>query len=143
MENKVSFAEKTIIFKEGTEASNLYVVTAGEVICLKASKDRLIPIFVAKSGDIIGESAMIEGVLYTFSAVALTNVQVLQIPSYNFKRIFSESPKWLIELTLSMIQRYQDTSQLLAENKVTSSPFQQNADFTPEMEVEFKKILNQ
>ncbi|MCP5916110.1 cyclic nucleotide-binding domain-containing protein, partial [Klebsiella pneumoniae] len=61
---KLNIGYRQVIFKEGAKANKLYMVKAGEVLCLKSSKDRLIPVFLAKEGDIIGESAMIQDLVY-------------------------------------------------------------------------------
>jgi CRP-like cAMP-binding protein len=51
----------SVVFREGDDASKLYIIKSGEVICLKSSQGRLIPVFLAKANDIIGESAILEG----------------------------------------------------------------------------------
>jgi CRP-like cAMP-binding protein len=68
---KHKFGIKAVIFKEGSKANKLFLIKTGEVLCLKANKDRLIPVFLAKEGDIIGESAMVEGLNYTYSAISM------------------------------------------------------------------------
>jgi CRP/FNR family cyclic AMP-dependent transcriptional regulator len=141
MENRISLGSKKVIFKEGEIATGLYIVKQGEVICLKASKDRLIPVFVAKAGDIIGESAMIDGLNHTYSALSLSNVELVAVPSSNFRDVFGEAPAWLIDLTTTMISRFQNTASLIAENRVISPILMEENQFSSAIEVEFKKLL--
>lgn len=143
MENKANLSPRTVLFKEGDEAKKLYMVKHGEILCLKASKDRLIPVFLAKEGDIVGESAMIEGLGYTYSAVTLSTAEVVEIPAFNFKRVFSEAPSWLVDLTTTMIGRFQTTANLIAENRVISPHILSEDQFSTKLEVEFKKLLAQ
>lgn len=143
MENKVTLTPRTILFKEGTEATKLYMVKSGEILCLKSSKDRLIPVFLAQEGDIVGESAMVEGLQYTYSAITLSNAEVVEIPAFNFKRVFMEAPSWLVDLTTTMIHRFQSTANLIAENRVISPLILTEEQFSTKLEVEFKKLLNQ
>lgn len=138
---KVNFKFHSLIFKEGVIATKLYIVKQGEVLCLKSSKDRLIPVFLAKEGDIIGESAMIEDLIYTYSAVALNNVELMEIPASNFNEVFKESPEWLQELTTTMISRFQNTSNLIAENRMVHPSIIGENVFTSQLEIEFKKLL--
>jgi CRP-like cAMP-binding protein len=143
MDNKIIFKERELIFKEGEKALKLFVIISGEVLCLKSSKDRLIPVYLAKSGDIIGENAMIEDSVYQSSAISLSRVEVIEMPSFNFKRVFKEVPKWLSDLSLTMVNRFQETANLIAENRVISSRILTEDQFTPKFENELKKIINQ
>jgi CRP-like cAMP-binding protein len=54
MEDKVTFNSRSVLFKEGADAAKLYIVKSGEVLCLKASQDRIIPVFLAQKGDVLG-----------------------------------------------------------------------------------------
>lgn len=139
---KVSFPQKTVIFKEGEEASKLYIVKSGEVLCLKSSKDRLIPVFLAKEGDIIGESAMIGDIPYTYSAISIEETEVVEIPSENFTYVFNQGPEWLVDLTTTMISRFQNTSALIAENRMVHSSIIEEDRFPSQTEIEFKKLLS-
>lgn len=143
MENKIIFDTRKLIFKEGDKAQKLYIVISGEVLCLKFSKDRLIPIYLAKEGDIIGENAMIENSVHQSSAITLSRSELIEIPSFNFKRVFSEVPKWLSDLSLTMVNRFQTTASLIAENRVLSPKILSEEEFNPKIENDFKKIINQ
>lgn len=143
MDNKVTLAPKTMLFKEGDEAKKLFMIKRGEILCLKASKDRIIPVFLAHEGDIVGESAMIEGLQYTYSAITLSDVEIVEISAINFKRVFSEAPSWLVDLTTTMIGRFQSTANLIAENRVISPLILREDQFSTKLEVEFKKLLTQ
>lgn len=139
---KVSFPVKSVIFKEGALASKLYIIKQGEVLCLKSSRDRLIPVFLAKTGDIIGESAMIENLPYTYSAISLGDTEVMEIPSENFQMVFNQGPEWLVDLTTTMISRFQNTSALIAENRMVHPSIIEEDRFPSQTEIEFKKLLS-
>lgn len=138
---KLNFGYRAVVFKEGTPAKKLFLVKRGEVLCLKASKDRLIPVFLAKEGDIIGESAMIDDLIYTYSAISLSNTEVIEIASSTFKDVFTKGPEWIIELMTTMISRFQSTSSLIAENRMVHPSIISEAAFTSQVEIEFKKLL--
>jgi CRP-like cAMP-binding protein len=132
----------TVIFKEGAKANKLFIVKTGEILCLKSSKDRLIPVFLAKEGDIIGESAMMENFEYTYSAISISSSELMEITSFSFKQVFSQSPNWILDLTSTMISRLNNTSSLIAENRMIHPSVIEEADFTPQKENEFKKLLS-
>ncbi len=138
---KLSFGYRSLIFKEGAKATKLYIIKGGEVLCLKSSKDRLIPVFLAKEGDIIGESAMIQDSAHTYSAIALSQVELLEVSSFSFKQVFSKAPEWLLDLTTTMISRFQNTSNLLAENRMVHPSIIAEDQFTSQIEIEFKKLI--
>lgn len=143
MDKNLNLPTRSPVFKEGTPATNLYLIKSGEVLCLKASKDRLIPVFLAKEGDIIGESAMIPDLVYTYSAVSLTSVELIEVSSSSFKDVFQEAPKWMRELTTTMISRFQSTANLVAENRIVHPSIIAEEKFTSEVEVDYKKLLSQ
>lgn len=138
---KLNIGYRQVIFKEGTKANKLYMVKAGEVLCLKSSKDRLIPVFLAKEGDIIGESAMIQDLVYTYSAISMANTELLEVTSFSFKQVFSKAPEWLAELTTTMITRFQNTSNLIAENRMIHPSIISEDTFNSQVEIDFKKLL--
>ena len=115
---------------------------AGEVLCLKSSKDRLIPVFLAKEGDIIGESAMIQDLTYTYSAISMANTELIEVTSFSFKQVLSKSPDWIQNLMTTMISRFQNTSTLIAENRIVHQSIISDDVFTSQTEIEFKKLLS-
>ncbi len=139
--DKITFGVKAVIFKEGSKANKLYLIKAGEVICLKSHKDRLIPVFLAKEGDIIGESAMIEGLDYTYSAISMGATELIEVTSFSFKQVFSKAPDWILSLTTTMIERLMNTSTLIAENRIIHASVVSDEFFTPQLENDFKKLL--
>lgn len=134
--------EKSVIFKQSEDSQKFYIVKSGEVLCLKLFKERLIPIFLAKAGDILGESAMISGATYDYSAICLEPVELHEIPAHNFKEIFREAPEWIGQLMATMINRYQQTSNFIAENRAIDNDVISEEYYTPQMENEFKKLIS-
>jgi CRP-like cAMP-binding protein len=119
------------------------IIKSGEVVCLKSSKERLIPVFLAKGQDIIGESAMLSGAPYTYSAIAISRVEVISIPSKDFNQALGAAPEWITDLTTTMVSRFQSTASLVAENRVLHPSILSEEEFTPSLEIEYKKILSQ
>lgn len=142
MESLISKGSHEVLFREGELAQSLYIIKRGEILCLKRSKDRLIPVFRAEAGDIIGENAIITTGAYGYSAITLTTTELLEIPSQSFKQIMAKAPSWLMDLTGTMVQRFENTANLIAENRVFNDSILSEEDFPSSLEVEFKKLLN-
>jgi CRP-like cAMP-binding protein len=141
--DKVNFGYRSLVFKEGQKASKLYLVKSGEVLCLKSSKDRLIPVFLAKEGDIVGEAAMLQDMPYTYSAITMIPSELVEVTSFSFKQVFQNAPQWLTDLSLTMISRLQNTCSLVAENRAVHPSIMGEDTFTPQLEIEFKKLIDQ
>jgi CRP-like cAMP-binding protein len=142
MSDSTFFDPKSVLFREGDDASQMMIIKTGQVLCLKASKERLIPVFLANGQDIIGESAMLSGAPYTYSAIALNRVEVMSVPSKNFTDALDAAPEWLTDLTLTMISRFQSTAGLVAENRVLHPSILSEEEFPPSLEIEYKKLLS-
>ena len=134
-------AFRTVVFKEGSKANKLFIVRTGEVLCLKFSNDRLIPIFLAKEGDIIGESAILEDVVHTYSAICMGPVELIEVSSSSFKQVMSKAPDWIHDLMATMIIRFQEIGNLISENRIVHSKIISDDYYNPKLENEFKKLL--
>lgn len=143
MADSTLFSPKSVIFREGDDASELIIIKSGEVLCLKIFKDRIIPVYKAKEQDIIGESAMLSGAPYTYSAIALTNVEVIKVPNKDLRDAFDAAPQWLTDLSLTMVSRFQNTAGLVAENRVLHPSIISEEEYTSSLEIEFKNLLSQ
>lgn len=140
---KISYGARKSLFKEGAKATKLFMVKSGEVLCLKFSKDRLIPVFLAKEGDIVGENVIVDESFYSYSAVTLTPVDLIEIPQENLKKVMDDSPSWLQDLVAIMVSRFQSTANLIAENRVIHPLILEEDKFSSTTEVELKKLLTQ
>jgi CRP-like cAMP-binding protein len=140
------FKAKQVLFKEGQPANTVYVVKSGEVLCLKQSQGRLIPVFKACAGDTVGEQAMLEGETYNYYAVTLTYCELETTGTSKFTADFKKSAAWLRELVKTMVDRFEHTADLVSENRIISTDILSASVyteevFTPQMENELKKLL--
>jgi CRP-like cAMP-binding protein len=134
-------AFRTVVFKEGSKANKLFIVRTGEVLCLKFSNDRLIPIFLAKEGDIIGESAIMENLVHTYSAICMGPVELIEVSSFSFKQVMNKAPDWIHDLMTTMIIRFQEIGNLISENRIVHNKIISEDYYNPKLENEFKKLL--
>lgn len=135
------FKAKHVLFKEGQPASSVYKIENGEVLCVKIVRDRLVPVLLAGKGDIIGETAMIAGGKYNYSAITLQFTQTEPISQSKFQEEFRKSPAWMGKLIAIMASRFQHTANLMAENRVIHPSIFDESKFTPAFEIELKKLL--
>ena len=85
---------------------------------------------------------MLSGAPYTYSAIALSKVEVLAVPNADFREAFEVAPKWLTDLTITMVSRFQNTAGLVAENRVLHPSILSEEQFPPSLEIEYRKLLS-
>jgi CRP-like cAMP-binding protein len=132
----------SVIFREGEPANKMYLVKRGEIVCLKNFNDRLLPVYVARTEDILGESAVEKGKSYLYSAITRGPVELVEIPAEKFHKFFASAPGWLVGLQTTMLERYKATVELLAENRILHPRIIPEEEFTSAVEIEYKKLIN-
>ena len=85
-----NFAKDTVLFKEGDEATSLYVLVSGSVD-LKI-KDETTVYSLSEQSDIFGWSSMVENSQYTATAVSKEAIKVIKIDTRRLNRLFNENP---------------------------------------------------
>ena len=99
-----SFKEGMVVFKEGDEARELYVLTEGKVALemnVQPVPNRAaIPtaVEVVSKGESFGLSAAIKSQTYTLSARCMTNCAVLAIKADILEKVMSDEPSLGYEL---------------------------------------------
>jgi len=92
-----------LIFREGTKAASCYVITQGKVrILKKTSKGESIPLGLVKSGEFLGEMAMLSGERRSASAVAATRVKAIVIEHAEFVALLREQHPFASRLSLQI-----------------------------------------
>ena len=79
------FGAGSIIFKEGEEASDAYLIESGTVeIAIRSKHDRRVVVNELTRGDLFGEMALIAGCKRTAAAVAVSDVCVIVVSRETF-----------------------------------------------------------
>jgi len=93
----------SLIFSEGSKATNCYVITAGKIrILKKTSKGENIPLGLVKAGEFLGEMAMLSGERRSASAVAVTKVKAIVIDHAEFIALLREQHPFASRLSLQI-----------------------------------------
>jgi len=85
------YRDQTMLFKEMTEATTLYLLLAGEVdltFALPADKGDAV-LAIRRPGDAIGWSSLVPPYQYSFSAVCKGEVTLLQIDRPTMQAVFA------------------------------------------------------
>lgn len=130
-----------ILFKEGDEASKIFLVKEGSVLCVKKSKERLIPIFEAGPQKIIGEEAVLAKQPYGYSAIVMESAEIVEVDGNLISSTLEEAPYWLGALMATLGERLIGTSEAIAEHRISSPELTGGEDLSPQEENRIKKIL--
>lgn len=135
------FKAKHVLFKEGQQARSAHKILTGKVLCLKFTNGRLVPLMMAKKGDVIGEEALIAGGKYSYSAIVLEYSEIHPTSGEQFNKEFKDAPPWMAKLISTMLSRLHNTAGLLADNRIIHPSVFNDQDFGPSLEIEYKRLL--
>jgi CRP-like cAMP-binding protein len=96
-----SFKQGATIFKEGDQASELYVVQNGSVR-IQLGNRLLSTLYF---NDIFGEMALIEGGPRSASAIAATDVTLVTISEKQFLFLVSQTPNFALQVMRAIARR--------------------------------------
>lgn len=142
-ENVKVISKNQLLFREGNEATHFYLVKSGSILCIKNSKDRLVPVYNAKDQQILGEEAALTGRAHSYSAIAMEDSEVVEIETKLVKKLLNSGPSWMNNLLTTLGQRATDTAAAIAEHRIFSDELSSGANLAPEEENKLKMILDQ
>ena len=87
---EASFANGTVIFKEGDSANALFILGKGAVDLQIGGEQTVYRL--SEESDIFGWSSLVENAPYTATAIARTDVQAVKIDTRKMNRVFNAHP---------------------------------------------------
>lgn len=113
----VSFPKGHYIITEKSLKKCLYVVKTGEVGVFKENlRKELFPLGSVGPGEYLGENALLFGTPHCASAIALTDVECIEIPFHLIEDQIEKVPGWIISLTRGVITRLNKANELVKRN---------------------------
>lgn len=110
------FAESEVVFKENDTGTHFYLVLSGSIETVVTRLDQHVKIY--KSGDILGEVAIMLNLPYTSTAIALEDTSVFVINKHSFDRLLRLHPDLAETFTQELTKEkkiYQDIRQQLQD----------------------------
>jgi len=121
-------AAGTAVFDEGAPAEEAYPLETGRVRLLKrvGMTDRSLA--VLKDGDLFGEGALVEGMTYGSTAIALSDCVVLALDRATFRALIGNQPAIAAHVIEQLVRRVRDAEDQIeilmirgVQSKVTSA----------------------
>jgi CRP-like cAMP-binding protein len=122
------FTTGEAVFQEGAPASEAFLLQEGRVRLLKrvGMTDRSLA--VARPGDLIGESALLDAAVYSSTAVALTDGALLALDRETFRSMLANHPQVGMRVIDQLVRRLRDAEDQIeimmlrgVQSKVTSA----------------------
>ena len=110
------FARNDVIFRQGDEATELFVVSDGRVAIGTSSRDgRETVVAVLDDGSLFGEMGLFDGAPRSADARALTDVTVVVLGYEPARRVLEEQPVLLWDIVRLLARRLRATDEALAD----------------------------
>jgi CRP-like cAMP-binding protein len=124
---------KDVLFREGADAENFYVVLSGYVRLFRLSRDgKEADIGVYGPGETFAECAMFLGCKYAFNAQAAEPVTLARFDVGKIRQIMADEPEFSMALLRVLAHHLQDARENVANDRLHTAP-QRVANYLLEM----------
>ncbi|EYF02375.1 cAMP-binding protein [Chondromyces apiculatus DSM 436] len=110
-----NFAAGEVIFREGDPGTESFLIEEGRVRLIKRVRGAERSLMVLKSGDLLGESALLAGVPRSSTAIALSPVVALALDQATLKSLLDNHPAVALRIVKQLVARLRD-----AEDQIES-----------------------
>ncbi len=115
--NLISLLPGEFMIREKTRCEALYIVTEGQLeVYRTGAGGEKIPLGIIKSGQYVGENALLLGRPHSSNVVALTPVKAHRLTKDAIEAQMRTVPAWLLALTKGLIERLNSANELLRRN---------------------------
>ena len=112
----VTLQRNDLIFSEGDDAAELYVVRSGRIAIAKRSADgRESVVALMEEGDLIGEMSLFDSKGRSADARALEPSELVAVPFSSLRAVFEERPHLLWGVVQLLVDRLRLTDSALAD----------------------------
>jgi len=94
-----------ILFHEGTTPYSIYILRKGTIAVRKRKGAAQVEMARIYSGEVLGELSFFDGAPRSASAVALTEVEVLEVSFDNLKKIYATVPDYFKTIIAALAER--------------------------------------
>jgi len=102
------FNKGEVIFREGEEATEAYLLQEGSVRLVKRVRAIERSLMVLKPNDLFGETALVDGAVRTSTAVALTDGASLALDPGTFRRMLETNVSIALRVVQQLVRRLSD-----------------------------------
>ena len=133
-----TYAPGEIIFREGEPGDAMYIIWSGRVAIVKGDFQKPTILGYRRTGDIIGEMAMLDDQPRSASIVTLENVRLLKVSREDFQELLQSNPAIGMSILEILSSRLRKANEARSANALTQKRSSQSI---PELPIEKKYVL--
>lgn len=99
-----------ILFEEGTQGRELFIIQEGKVGIYKDTPDGRVELAVVEKGGIIGEMSLLDNLPRSATVQAVESCKILIINQASFDKIMQDIPVWLQSIIKIVVSRLRDAN---------------------------------
>lgn len=103
-----NFRKGEVVFYEGDEDKEVYIITSGKAEVVKNLLEEEIVLAKLETGDFFGEMAIIGGEARSATVRAVTNMETIIVSEDNFKAQLKKLPDWFGKMFETLIERIRE-----------------------------------
>ncbi len=105
MSDKIMLKPEEFLLREGEESSTMYFLQSGTLAVLKRQGDVEKQIGTIYSGEVVGEMSFLDKEPRSASIKAMSECELVVIPSEKFDKVFKAQPNWYKALINTLLER--------------------------------------
>jgi len=124
--NSKSFLKGKVLFIQGEDAQNLYIVLKGAVKLFAGEGKNLVPVGVIREKDFFGEQSIFNGNPRTLTAVVAEDSELVLIHKKDINQVLKSCSGWVRDIMKLISDRLEDTHHAIYEHGLTDEIYAQN-----------------
>ncbi len=107
------FMKNDIIFNEGSEGNEMYIIQKGKIGLLKKTKDGSVVLDILGKNSFFGEMALFGNPKRSATAKAYEDSDLLVISKELFEHNLTKIPSWFVTMFKALIERLRNTDEMI------------------------------
>lgn len=140
VEEKIKLTAPAVLFLEGDESKNLFVLESGEIKLFKENHGRLIPIAKLGEKEFLGEVSIFSDETRSTTAIATKDSVIIKLKMEDIKLAIKSVPSWAHQLMITLSERLKHSTNILRDHKI-SGINTAGDDFSPQDESKYLKLI--
>jgi CRP-like cAMP-binding protein len=131
----------TVIFKQGKASKHLYLLKKGEVRLVKDNGQRLLAVRLCRGEEILNEVEVLTNKSPEYSAIALSEVQLVKVDAGDIRQVLKLGPSWIKELLDTLCERLNHTEVLILEHGLQSAELDKDFMISKQEQDKYREAL--
>jgi CRP-like cAMP-binding protein len=131
----------TVIFKQGKASKHLYLLKKGEVRLVKDNGQRLLAVRLCRGEEILNEVEVLTNKSPEYSAIALSEVQLVKVDAGDIRQVLKLGPSWIKELLDTLCERLNHTEELILEHGLQSAELDKDFMISKQEQDKYREAL--